>query len=179
MKKQVRYGVFETNSSSTHSVAVPKLRSAGDNYDRYSLEDYLEDDAIVMKFGEFGWEERSYRDACDKLQYALTMVVETECRNGKVGSLEDFYELPGFKLINDAVKEETGHEVRMDEEISVHTSTYGNSTYAYTDHNGYIDHQSSVDDYGCLQDFLDYYDMTIRDFIFNKDILLITDNDNH
>ena len=48
----------------------------------------------------------------------------------------------------------------------------------YLEHPGYIDHQS-CEDYGCLDHFLNRYGVTLEQFIFDPNVTLITDNDNH
>ena len=167
MKRQIRSSVFETNSSSTHSVSI-----MGENYKMDNLKADYGEDYITMTFGDFGWEERSYIDPYTKLQYALTMVIETEGRYNICNSVEEFYDLEGYKQINDVVKSRCGFEVRLDED-SIQEPEYG-----YTNHEGYIDHQSS-EDYRCLQEFLDEYGVSLEDFIFDPKVVLITDNDNH
>lgn len=63
MKMTVRRGVFESNSSSTHTVAVANFE--------YSI-----DDALNLKehisVGEFGWGYDEYNDSINKLSYFLT-----------------------------------------------------------------------------------------------------------
>lgn len=44
--------------------------------------------------------------------------------------------------------------------------------------NGYIDHQS-YEDYRSISDFLDDWGTDLVNFIFNPNITLIIDNDNH
>ena len=49
MKRQIRRGVFETNSSSTHAICIAK----GD----YNLSKHID-----FTIGEFGWENNEYDD---------------------------------------------------------------------------------------------------------------------
>ena len=56
---QIRNSVFETNSSSTHSIAIPKSVS---EYSRY----------MQFEFGEFGWGE----EEVDQLDYFYTALYE-------------------------------------------------------------------------------------------------------
>lgn len=65
MPTVTRKGVFETNSSSTHSITIvpgdyvpDKIPMAGD--------------VCVVYTGEFGWERETYHDAATKASYALT-----------------------------------------------------------------------------------------------------------
>ena len=61
MKIQIRQGVFETNSSSTHSMCIHPGNKYVPNMSKLEIET-----------GEFGWEEETYYGMDDKLSYALT-----------------------------------------------------------------------------------------------------------
>ena len=63
MKRQIRRGVFETNSSSTHSIAIPK-RCTKTNYMSFNI-------------GEFGWGWDEV-DPADYLYTAIYELAETE-----------------------------------------------------------------------------------------------------
>ena len=62
---KIRRGVFETNSSSTHSISIA---SGAETLDRLWV-----DDAGVCRIepGEFSWEVEDYRDAATKASYAM------------------------------------------------------------------------------------------------------------
>ena len=170
MKRQVRCGVFETNSSSSHAVSVS--RRSEPYYDTYELTESIDSDGVLhSEFGEFGWGIDSYTDAETKLQYALTMVVETECSDAK--SIDDFYATEGFNALKNAVCERLNCT-----DLVVDSKCEYNSDYDYLSRDGYIDHQS-CEDYRSLQDFLNDYDVTLDDFIFNDNVKLIIDHDNH
>ena len=49
MKRQIRRGTFETNSSSTHAICIAK--------DDYELKDHID-----FHTGEYGWECKEYGD---------------------------------------------------------------------------------------------------------------------
>lgn len=169
--KQMRKNVFETNSSSTHSVSVVNGE----------LEDiclHIKNDGYVhVRFGEFGWETESYTDPYDKLQYVVTMLVETEGRN--IVSADELFETNGFKLINDAVADYCDcNGIWIDSDMSTKNYEYNGQKYFYVDHEGYIDHQS-FESYKTVQDFLDDYGVDITNFIFNDGVIVHTDNDNH
>lgn len=184
--KQIRKNIFETNSSSTHSVSIanPKL-----NYDQ--LIDYVnpDDNMIHIQFGEFGWGYDEYEDAYNKLAYLLTMILETRkatfCRGG-ITTIDEYYMLDEFILVESIVTENTpgckgicidndGFKFNEydDPDIDIKNESHG-----YLDHNGYIDHQS-CEDYESLNDFLEDWGTNITDFIFNENIQLVIDNDNH
>lgn len=125
MKKLIRRGCFETNSSSAHSISL-------------SQEDIVIDSlpidwngTIRLNGDEFGWEFERYNDAYTKANY---MRVYTEYCGDKEQEFKN-------KLIK-VIKEQTGAK-----EVIL-----GESNDKYYPH-GYIDHQSIEDnDYHYLFD---------------------------
>lgn len=61
MKKQIRSSVFETNSSSTHSIAISKKKPVIGKYIHFGI-------------GEFGWEN----DCVDTADYLYTAILEQD-----------------------------------------------------------------------------------------------------
>ena len=57
MKRQIRQGVFETNSSSTHAICISK------DHDTSKLK---LPDSVSFDHGEFGWECRKLRHVWEK-----------------------------------------------------------------------------------------------------------------
>lgn len=164
-KRVIRYNIWESNSSSSHTVSVSMESSI-------NIPKVNPDEKITMSFGEFGWEWETYYDIWDKLQYALEMVYETEVpwdlksSNDYDEVLEAFYETEGFKDINEVIKDElncSGIEMELNYD----------AWYPF----GYIDHQS-FEDYGCLQDFLNDYGVDLYRFLFDGNVVLRTGNDN-
>lgn len=175
--KTIRNNVFETNSSSTHSVSISYKNAS--LYDNDCLDDYIEldDNKVHVRFGEFGWEIESYSLPYDKLQYVVTMLVETEGNN--LTSVDDLWKTEGFKLINDAVADYCNCDgIWIDEDMKLDSYTWGGKEHYYISHEGFIDHQS-CEGYESVQDFLDDYGVNITDFIFNTGVVVHTDNDNH
>lgn len=171
MKRVLRSKVFETNSSSCHTISIEK---DGEMQPGNSIPVNKQDDKVHIEFGEFGWEERVYTDPYTKLQYLLTMVLMTEEENIK--SIEDYYETEGFKMINKVIKEVCNCDGIEIENHDIHIETYDDDSWM--DHNGYIDHQS-CEDYANLKEFLDDHNIDVERFIFDSSVELITDNDNH
>ena len=64
MKRQIRSSVFETNSSSTHSIAISKKQPVIGKY-------------IHFRIGEFGWEN----DCVDTADYLYTAILEQNDRD--------------------------------------------------------------------------------------------------
>lgn len=160
--KQIRRSVFETNSSSTHSVTI--LHNGLEKNDMRVHEDGY----IHTEIGEFGWEIADYKAQEDRLSYLVTMLAE---KNGmyrwwsnKKSAKENVKELmsvPEFK--------------RISKEIGKHAGCKG---IIIDPSNGYIDHQSH-DTYSTLQDFLDDYGTDVVEFVFGRGTVVHTDNDNH
>lgn len=175
--KTIRSNVFETNSSSTHSVSIS--HNVASLYGSDCLSNYIEfyDNKVHVRFGEFGWEIESYVLPYDKLQYIVTMLVETEGNN--ITKVDDLWETEGFKLINDAVADYCNCDgIWIDENMKLDSYIWDGKEHYYISHEGYIDHQS-YEDYKSVQDFLDDYGVNITDFIFNTGVVVHTDNDNH
>ena len=62
--KQIRRGVFETNSSSTHSICITK-----------NNRNLLKVDHLHFALGNFGWEERRLTTPEEKASYLYTSVI--------------------------------------------------------------------------------------------------------
>lgn len=154
---QIRKNVFETNSSSCHSVSISKGVETNNNLQ-------VIDGEVFCQAGEFGWEIVDYNDAQTKLDYLITMAADTTVGTSYYNStddcqlIEDFIETDEFKDIQECVREVTGCK-----------NLIVNSLY------GYIDHQSL---YTSIYSFLSENNLTIEQFIFGN-VILHTDNDNH
>lgn len=165
MKRQIRKSVFESNSSSMHSLTV----SVNDMWDTLKVDEF--ENKVITKFDEFGWEVESYIDAATKLSYIVTMLVETHC---DVYSMEELEETEDFKLINDVVANYCNCDgIRIDSRLE--QEEWNGKTYDWNDHDGYIDHQSVMG----VKKLLEEYGCTMEEFIFNKGVVLHIDNDNH
>ena len=150
--KKIRNAVFETNSSSSHSISVSEVNS-DELMDNVMLMD--ENDNVVVEPGEFGWEQEVYNDSVTKASYMLTYV-KNYC-----GDDESKFE----EMLKNVIMEQTGcNDVIFNESSDQYWKF------------GYIDHQSSSDNayHWVFED-----KETLRQFIFNKESILETDNDNH
>lgn len=157
----MRKNVFETNSSSAHSISFAKSKKP------YTVHDnlFIENGVLEIELGQFGWGIDSYNDPYTKLQYALTMVYEVETPYTDDGTCDKdnkaFYKTDGFNEIFNLL-----HEKYDIKEIEIESF------------DGYIDHQSRYG-YDSLDDFLNDYNVTLENFIFNPNVILEIDNDNH
>lgn len=168
---KVRKGLFETNSSSTHSISIRGKKKL----DKSNLPICSKNNKVEGKFGEFGWEIESYTSQETKLSYLLTLIAEI---NNRKDNFCSFYELKDFKDVENVIKKYCKCDgIDIGEEPKIRKYKYCNREYLSYDIDGYIDHQSC--EYESLQDFLDYWGVTIEEFIFSPNVWLNTDNDNH
>jgi len=148
--KQTRNGVFETNSSSTHSISIL-------GKDKFIYPKFIP----AIEFGEYGWEEESYSAFTDKLSYVITMLATL---NG-VDKIEDFLNLKEFVWLKEAVEQHCGQPLEV-------KPLDGWSPL------GYVDHQSNdVLNEFLSSDELEFK-IKVLEFIFNEKYGFETDNDN-
>ena len=172
MKRVIRNNVFETNSSSCHSIQISQKSSM----DYKSLRSHIDIDGILHIIPkEFGWEINTYRLPYTKIQYAFEMIIETEVYYEELKDIDNNYGLDviytteGFQNLKDLLVS------NIDECKDVVVDIDYNDSFNKF---GYIDHQSH-ENYNSLQDFLNDYDVTLEEFIFDTGVVLKTDNDNH
>ena len=147
--KKIRKEVFETNSSSVHSLVIS---SDGLEKSNFKLN---KKGKIEIDFGHFGKEFKIYNSQYDKLSYLITCLYYTS--NGfNYDSIYDNYE---FRKIEDAICKYTG---AVGIEISNKT-------------NPEIDHQSQP--YQNIEIINTYDENEIINFVFNRYISLKTDCD--
>ncbi len=157
MKITIRRKVFETNSSSTHSISISGKSSRDKSY--LSIDPNT--NKVKVSFGEFGWGYEKLSSQLEKLSYLITMAFETE--RYELKSIEDFYNGEGFILLNDEISKYCNcNGIEINDKIC----------------EGYIDHQST-EDYSSLKDFLEQNNISVIDYVFDNSIQMIIDNDNH
>lgn len=151
MKRQVRKGVYETNSSSTHAICIAK--------DGYELKDYID-----FHTGEYGWECEEYGDLDNKASYLITAILsmDKEYADEKLGQL---------KCILDENK-----ITYTIPELNIKSYNYGEKKHYYYDIGyDYIDHVGELTSW--LEDLLSDSDKLFR-YLFG-DSIVITGNDNN
>lgn len=148
-----RHAVFETNSSSTHSICLGQGEVVKDTLP-------MDGDQVFIYPGEFGWEEYTYRDARTKASYALTWATSAEGYG--VGKTEAW-----LQMLREVILEETGAASVDFRKLSDDFKPLG-----------YIDHQSIEGDGGPGGEAFASKE-SLANFIFNSDSILRTDNDNH
>ena len=146
----IRNGVFETNSSSSHSIVVKKegTKPEGLIDPGWKAKDGILD--IWSRELSFGWQFEILYEWYDKLRFAIASFCHWDGKDGLTDieeackrRIKDFKEFNFIHYKDDSV--------------------YGD-----------IDHQSD----GLLQNFLSDNDVSIEDFIFNNKYIAIIDNDN-
>ena len=141
----IREGVFETNSSSTHSIALnPK------SYSNYEAKFYgvNSENKIQVRLGEYGWGYEVLSSSDEKLSYIMTMLVLNLIDSG-CSTLEDVYDSEMFKEFQDEIVKNAdyaGIEI-----IGVDPNCLDTGEF-------YIDHQSY---YGNYKKFLEDYNLTV------------------
>ena len=130
---QIRKGVFETNSSSTHSIAIPKDCKLVNNVNFY--------------IDEFGWEWRE-ADAADYLYTAIHYIADTESdAQEKIERLKNILDEHGITYHFGHVESHIWHD------------DYGNKDYRSLD-NGYIDHGDELEEF--IEELLNDGDKLVR-----------------
>ena len=156
MKITVRNGVFETNSSSTHSVSIRKTPFTM-YYNDIEVSEI--DNKVHTELGQFGWGPEIFCDTSTRLSYLVTMLYCTEVKYDE----SNIEETNGFKGIEDVVKNFCKCDGLVIE------NNVGDP---------YIDHQS-CEDYHSINGCLDGRGLSIEEFICPPCGELIIDNDNH
>jgi hypothetical protein len=110
--RTIRHSVFETNSSSSHSISISKETAVMQTLPVGA------DGVLRFSGGEFGWEFEHYSSAMSKAIYALTWAKQ-------YGTKED------VAMLRKVLKEQTGAKKVLFESVS-------DEYYPW----GYIDHQS-------------------------------------
>lgn len=174
--KTTRSNVFETNSSSVHTVCV---RPITENYDTNQALPVDYDGNVIGEFMEFGWSGKC-NTASDKLAYLLVMIWETipydnkpndasiwctDFKSERDNAIRIIKETDAFKRLENILKEYGGY----------------NGLDISNESEGYIDHQS-CEYYRSLDGFLNdngiFSDKDVYDFIVGPSYIVI-DNDNH
>ena len=158
MKLQVRSGVFETNSSSTHSLAISTEKGLKLKFPK----------KVVFKYGEFGWEERTLKSTKDKASYLYTAIFYFDAK------IREQY----IRFIFDTLVE-NNIECHFDGDIKYTVSTWGfdrNNPSIYFSENidGYIDHAENL---GFIEKICTDKQLLLS-YLFSEHSFIKTGNDN-
>lgn len=157
MTKQIRKKVFETNSSSSHSLTM----SSGDLVKRPFAAKVLRAGVIELTVGEYHWEWRRYYEPAAKLAYLLTQITGGELPAGDSES------------ITAQLREDNERFAMLEQVVLDHTGC----KLLVTPGSGGIDHQSGPQEKGVGLELFNNAD-TLRDFLFKADSYIETGNDN-
>ena len=149
MNRKIRKYVFETNSSSVHTLSVSK---DGIEPSKFILD---EEGYLHTDFGTFGKNYDIFDSQYDKLSYLITLCYY--CAGFDIDNIKDSYQ---FKHIEDAIKKHTGCLGIIIDGLEEPE----------------IDHQSQPA-YGNIEIINIYDEDEIINFVFNKYISLKTDCD--
>lgn len=157
---KIRHGIFETNSSSSHSFVFRKYLPKDDEKYNENIEDVKKSinkkTHTISVDGEdcgFGWGFEILCTPRRKLEYCL------------VAYHDDEDDTDGDKEVLNELRKVIGIE---DIGIKWEKNEYDDE-YDY----GYIDHQS----HGLLKDFLKKYNISLADFIFDSRYVIFVDSD--
>jgi len=114
--KQKRQNVFETNSSSTHSISIA-TETNGVLMDTIAVNS---EGIVEIECGEFGWEIETFNYVTDRLAYAATYA-------------KNYASDEEMEMFKDVIRNQTG----ANDITFINVSNYG----SHQDF-GYIDHQS-------------------------------------
>lgn len=151
MKRQVRRGAFETNSSSTHAICITKSEYRHNSFSH-----------IDFETGEFGWENDEYDSLYNKASYLITAILSFD-KNEADENLQKLKDILDSNNIEYTLPE-----------LKVDSWEYGGKTRYYYDIDGYIDHSGETKEF--VEAVLSDSDRLFR-FLFG-DSFIITGNDN-
>jgi hypothetical protein len=177
--KTIRRSVFETNSSSMHSIS---LASNG----KIQVPLF----PLVLECGEFGRGYDEFNDPQTKLSYVLTML-QYKAKYYRLEWPEEWTKLSNEEKDNywklEAKTRETGiltsNEYKWIIELLIELGVYDFQGLQYDEKAfypfGYVDHQSTdtLDELWSDDEYI--FKENMKNFIFNPAYTLIIDNDNH
>lgn len=146
----IRHGLFETNSSSTHAICIAKKN-----------DDFVIPKHLTFTFDEFGWDEHFYYNVKDKASYFYTALYNS-CDEDIKKNFEDIKNHI-YEVLYDA-----GCECSFEEP---NPSQWGNWMES-----GYIDHQNEIDPW--LHKMIKNDKLLFR-FLFSPNSFIVTGNDNN
>ncbi len=113
MGLQIRRSVFETNSSSTHSICVTKN----------NVLDQLQD-KIVFTIGGFGWEWEIYYTPTEKASYLYTAILVEES-NDLIDKIKSILDANNIKYEFETPKYSTGEYKYLEKGYVDHSNELG------------------------------------------------------
>ena len=163
MKTQIRQGVFETNSSSTHAISVTTFYP-----EDWNVSYKVPEKVHFALDQEFGWEIETYDDTDTKAAYLWLIICDMH---------SDIKELDNLKTvrahIEDVLTNAGVKEVTFD--MGSYKESWRNDGSMYLDYPGYIDHCYLAHDFAKV--LLEHDDMLLA-YLLDSDSCVATGNDN-
>lgn len=163
MKRQIRRSVFETNSSSTHSLCIATGLSESDL--RFP-------ESVTFKFGEFGWEISKLDSVEKKASYLYTAmsvylsIAQLPTWEKRVRFLYDTLKKHGVDCKFVGTLKIEPYISSWSEELDI---------WASIDGDGYLDHSEGI---GPFLDYVFESEEHLLNFLFSKKSFILTGNDN-
>jgi len=151
----IRNSVFETNSSSSHSLVFSKL-DRGYSYDL----PVDEDGVLTIPFGEFGWGPDVLRTPLEKLSYYITDNSGWQYDDDE----KSWDTIVEEVMSNDVIQEVI--EIIKSRCPQVKEVRFEPASSYYP--RGYVDHES----------FGTSHETDFEDLVFNNGVIILIDNDN-
>lgn len=165
MKKSIKKSLFETNSSSVHTLVI-----SSDGMEESHLP-VRKDGYIHVPLRYYGREGGVYTEQMEKLSYICTRAV---CGGNGYSwdfdsAVDDIYVL---EMISDAIEDYTGHKIKVYVDENTEESDY------YYDEPYGFDHQTYPEYSDDMNGFCNVYDPeSIQSFVFNKYVSFTTGSD--
>lgn len=155
----IRNGMFETNSSSVHSIVISD-EGIEENKMKIARRKRLGQFGkfIVVKLGKFGTEPKDYMTQEEKLSYLVTIAY---LKDGGY-DIDRTYSSYSFRDI--------------ERDMMKHCSCDGIWIDPASEKDASIDHQT-IEDYWSVSDFSGRMGLSYEDFVFNRFVALHTDSD--
>lgn len=151
---KIRKGVFETNSSSTHSICVTKESEI-----KLDIPNEIE---IDLSEYEFGWEHRIVSSTEEKLAYLLL---------GMCGYQEMTKAMNNLHILLDLLKD----KIEIIEIKGIEFHNYKKEELYCSIDGGYVDHGDELQDF--VNDLISNKEL-LYNFLFSSNSFIITGNDN-
>ena len=155
---QIRQGVFETNSSSTHAISIMA-------YDKDKCN--IPNTVTFSTDQDFGWEFEKYTDYISKAAYIWTTLCSRYCY------LKDEKRLLDCKHRLTKILQDAGVENVLFAENSYEDTPWGDEPYLGLD--GYVDHYSDLND--MVDEMMNDPEMLLS-YLFDDRSTVATGNDN-
>lgn len=152
--KQIRTGVFETNSSSVHSICISKN------------DDIVKQPEIFFSFGQYGWEQGTLYTCNEKAAYLWTAIIECFGYGDRIPKVK------GYRAKITEMLNSEGIQCGF-AKYEIKKSSYDNKNYCDID--GYIDHGGETRKF--VEAVVSDKDRLLR-YLFSPDSVVYTGNDN-